>query len=57
MSTTSPPDCPRDTPNRITESHSLDEHNTARLVTAIRHAAGKRPGNADLNSSRLYDIF
>jgi hypothetical protein len=35
----------------------LDDHNTARLVTAIRHAAGKRPENADLNSSRPYDIF
>ena len=35
----------------------LDDHNTARLVTAIRHAAGKRPENADLNSSRRYDIF
>ncbi len=35
----------------------LDDHNTARLVTAIRHAPGKRPENADLNSSRPYDIF
>ena len=24
----------------------LDDHNTARLLTAIRHATGKRPGNS-----------
>jgi hypothetical protein len=35
----------------------LDQDNTARLITAIRHAAGKRPENADLISSRPYDIF
>jgi hypothetical protein len=28
----------------------LDQDNTARLITAIRHAAGRRSGNADTDS-------
>ena len=35
----------------------IDDHNTARLVTAIRHASGKRPENADRNSSRPHATF
>ena len=35
----------------------LDDANVTRLLTAIRHAAGKRPEDADLNSSRPLDIL